>query len=148
MNQSGTVTFLFTDLVNSTEHLQAAGDEAGHQLFRAHHKLLTDAVNAAGGQELQWLGDGVLAVFSSAAEAVRCAIQVQQTASRPGANTHFGIRIGIHAGEALRREGGYFGTPVVVARRLSAPARAGKFFWRRVVAGLPSRRNAFNLPGG
>ena len=145
MSQSKTATFLFTDLVNSTEHLEAVGDEAGHQLFRVHHKLLTDAVNAAGGQELQWLGDGVLAVFSSAADAVRCAIQVQQTARRPAAHAHFGIRIGIHAGEALRRENGYFGTPIVVARRLCDAAGEGQIYCSRVIADLLSARSAFNL---
>ncbi|MGO9603616.1 MAG: ATP-binding protein [Candidatus Binataceae bacterium] len=145
MSQSGTVTFLFTDLVNSTEHLQAVGDEAGNQLFRVHHKLLTDAVTAAGGQELQWLGDGVLAVFSSAAEAVRCAIQVQQTARRPAANARFAIRIGIHAGDAMRREGGYFGTPVVAARRLCDTAKAGQILCSRLIAELLSGRNAFDL---
>ena len=101
VSESGIVTFLFTDLVNSTQHLQAVGDEAPHQLFRGHHKLLTDAVNAAGGQELEWLGDGILAAFSSAADAVRCAMQVQQTARRPAADADFAIRIGIHTGERL-----------------------------------------------
>lgn len=145
MSESGTVTFLFTDLVNSTEHLQNVGDEAGQHLFRAHHKLLSDAVNSAGGQELQWLGDGVLAVFSSAAEAVRCAIQVQQTARRPSAGARFGIRIGIHAGEALRREDGFFGTPVVAARRLCDRATTGQILCSRLVADLLSARNVFNI---
>lgn len=145
MSESGTVTFLFTDLVNSTEHLQTVGDEAGQQLFRAHHKLLTDAVNAAGGQELQWLGDGVLAVFSSSAEAVRCAIQVQQTARRPSAGARFGIRIGIHAGEALRRDEGYFGTAVVAARRLCDRAATGQILCSKLVADLLGARNSFNF---
>ena len=38
MAQSGFVTFLFTDLVQSTQHLQGAGDEAGQGLLHAHHK--------------------------------------------------------------------------------------------------------------
>ena len=83
MSHSGTVTFLFTDLVGSAENLRAVGDETGSQLFRTHRELLANAVNGAGGEEPKWLDDGVLAVFSSAADAVRCAIQVQQTARRP-----------------------------------------------------------------
>src|SRR5271168_2337962 len=58
VGQSGTVTLLFSDLVNSTELLQQAGDEAGQRLFQAHHKLITDAVNGSGGEELEWLGVG------------------------------------------------------------------------------------------
>ena len=145
MAQSGTVTFLFTDLVGSTQHLERAGDEAGQQLFRAHHKLMTDAVTAAGGQELQWLGDGGLAVFASTADAIRCAIQVQQTARRPAAGTHFEIRIGIHVGEAMRRDEGYFGAAVVTARRLCDRAHAGQILCSKLVADLLSARHAFNF---
>ena len=66
MPQSGTVTLLFTDLVESTAHLQQAGDEMGAELFEAHHRL-TVRCDHRQGEELEWLGDGVLAAFSSAA---------------------------------------------------------------------------------
>jgi len=145
MAQSGTVTFLFTDLVSSTEHLQRAGDEAGQHVFRAHHKAMTDAVTMTGGQELQWLGDGVQAVFESAADAVRCAIQVQRTARRPVANMQFEIRIGIHAGEAMRGEDGYFGIPVIVARRLCDRAKPGQILCSRLVADLLASRQVFSF---
>jgi class 3 adenylate cyclase/tetratricopeptide (TPR) repeat protein len=145
MAQSGIVTFLFTDLIQSTEHLQRAGDEAGQQLFRAHHRLMTQAVTANGGEELEWLGDGILAAFSSASDAVRCAISVQQTARRPAAGARFEIRIGIHAGEALRREGGYFGTPVVTARRLCDRAVRGQILCSRLILELLSARRGFNF---
>jgi class 3 adenylate cyclase/tetratricopeptide (TPR) repeat protein len=145
MAQSGTVTLLFTDLVDSTRHLQRAGDEAGQRLFGAHHKVMTESIDANGGQELEWLGDGVLAVFSSAADAVRCAILMQHTARRPLAGQRFEIRIGLHAGEALRREGGYFGTPVVTARRLCDRASAGQILCSRLVAELLGSRQAFSF---
>src|SRR5579862_6018011 len=118
MPQSGTVSLLFSDLVNSTGHLQNAGDEEGQRFFGAHHKLISDAIAASGGEELQWLGDGVLAAFDSSADAVVCAIRIQQTARRPVAKLKFEVRIGIHCGEALRRDGGYSGATVVVARKL------------------------------
>jgi class 3 adenylate cyclase/tetratricopeptide (TPR) repeat protein len=143
--QSGTVTLLFSDLLNSTDHLQRAGDEAGQRFFRAHHKLISDAITACGGEELQWLGDGVLAAFGSSGDAVRAAIQIQQTARRPVANLRFDIRIGIHAGEVLRREGGYFGTPVVVARRLCDRAEAGQILCSKLVAALLESRQAFTF---
>jgi len=145
MAQSGIVTFLFTDLIQSTEHLQRAGDETGQHLFRAHHKLMTQAVTANGGEELEWLGDGILAAFSSAADGVRCAISVQQTARRPAAGTRFEIRIGIHAGEALRREGGYFGTPVVTARRLCDRAGPGQILCSRLIQELLAARRGFDF---
>src|SRR5579885_161079 len=145
MPQSATVTLLFTDLVNSTEHLQRSGDEAGDQFFRVHHRLTTEAIEAGGGEELQWLGDGVLAAFPSAADAVRCAIQVQHTARRPINGAKFDIRIGIHLGEVLRRDGGYFGTPVVTARRLCDRADSGQILCSRMVADLLSSRQSFGF---
>ena len=145
MAQSGTVTLLFTDLVNSTTHLQQAGDEAGAHFFQAHHKLLTDSIAAAGGRELQWLGDGVLAVFTSSADAIRCAVSIQQTARRPIAGVRFEIRIGIHLGEVMLRDGGYFGTPVVTARRLCDRASSGQILCSRLVAELLSARQTFSF---
>ncbi|HUA36025.1 MAG TPA: AAA family ATPase [Candidatus Binataceae bacterium] len=145
MARSGTVTLLFTDLVNSTSHLQDAGDEAGQRFFRAHHKLITDAVTGCGGEELQWLGDGVLAAFGSTADAVRSAIKIQQTARRPIGNVRFEIRIGIHSGEAMRREEGYFGAAVVIARRLCDRAEAGQILCSTMVANLLNSRHAFTF---
>jgi class 3 adenylate cyclase len=89
--------------------------------------LVTEAIAASGGKELEWLGDGALAEFSCTADAVRCAISMQQTARRSAPGARFEIRIGIHLGEVLRREGGYFGTPVVVARRCAIRLRADRF---------------------
>jgi class 3 adenylate cyclase len=143
--QSGTVTLLFSDLVNSTEHLQRAGDETGQRLFQAHHKLISDAVTGTGGEELEWLGDGVLAGFSSTADAVRCAISIEQTARRPVAGARFEIRIGIHLGEVLRRDGGYFGMPVVTARRLCDRASSGQILCSRMIAELLAARQTFNF---
>ncbi len=145
MTESGTLTLLYTDLVSSTQHLQQAGDEAGDELFRVHHKFMSDAVAAGGGQELKWLGDGMLAAFPSAADAVRCAISVQQTAGRPSAGIRFEIRVGIHMGEVLRRDGGYFGTPVVVARQLCDRATSGQILCSRLIAELLASRQAFSF---
>jgi class 3 adenylate cyclase/tetratricopeptide (TPR) repeat protein len=143
--QSGTVTLLFSDLVNSTELLQQAGDEAAQRLFQAHHKLISDAVAGSGGEELEWLGDGVLAAFSSAADAVRCAINIEQTARRPVAGARFEIRIGLHLGEVLRREGGYFGMSVVTARRLCDRASSGQILCGKIIADLLVARQTLNF---
>ena len=145
MTESGTVTLLYTDLVSSTQHLQQAGDEAGDDLFRVHHKLMSDAVVAAGGEELKWLGDGLLAAFDSAVDAVRCAVSIQQTAGRPTAGVRFEIRVGIHMGEVLRREGGYFGTPVTVARQLCDRAGSGQILCSKLIAEMLASRQAFTF---
>jgi hypothetical protein len=50
-------TILFTDLVDSTTLMQRVGDERAQRLFETHHQLLSDAISAHGGSELQWLGE-------------------------------------------------------------------------------------------
>ncbi len=145
MPQSGTVTLMFTDLVNSTVLLQKSGDETGADLFQAHHKMISAAVASTGGDELEWLGDGVLAAFSSSADAVRCAIAIQQSARRPTAGAHFEIRIGIHLGEVLRRDGGYFGTPIVTARRICDSGTAGQILCSRLIKNVLSSRQSFSF---
>jgi tetratricopeptide (TPR) repeat protein len=87
----------------------------------------------------------VLAAFSSSADAVRCAISVEQTARRPVAGARFDIRIGIHLGEVLRRDGGYFGTPVVTARRLCDRAGSGQILCSKLIAELLAARQTFSF---
>ena len=145
MTQAATATLLFTDLVNSTELLGRAGDERAQQIFRAHHKLLSDAVVAHGGHEVKWLGDGLMVAFPSAADAVRCAIAMQQSGRRPLAGARLGLRAGLHVGEVLRDEADYFGTAVVVARRLCERAAAGQIIASSLVSGLLAGRQNFSF---
>ena len=145
MAQSGTVTFVFTDIVNSTARLTNVGDEAGQHIFRAHHKLMSDAVNSCGGEELQWLGDGLLAAFGSVADAVKCAVTMQQATCRPLGGVRLEIRVGLHTGEAVRRENGYFGTPLVVARRLCDKADAGQILCSHLTMALLASRQTFSF---
>ncbi len=131
-----TVTILFTDLVSSTELLQRAGDEQAQRIFKAHHRLLSEAVQAHGGHEVKWLGDGLMVAFDSARDAAQCAIAMQQASRRPAAGERLAIRVGLHVGEALRDESDYFGTPVVIARRLCDKADAGQIFASDLVVRL------------
>ena len=140
-----TVTLLFTDLVNSTALLQRAGDEQAQRIFQAHHKLLKEAVAANGGHTVKWLGDGLMVAFPSAADAVRCAVAMQQASRRPVAGERLAIRVGLNAGEALREEADYFGMPVVIARRLCEQATGGQILCSTVISGLLASRTAFTF---
>ncbi len=144
--RTATTTILFTDLVSSTELLQRVGDESAQRIFQAHHRLLQEAVAASGGHQVKWLGDGLMVAFPSAADAVRCAIAMQQAARRPTLGERLEVRVGLNVGEALREETDYFGTPVVVARRLCDRAEAGQILCSSLVAGLLSGRQAFSVP--
>ena len=142
---SGLVTLLFTDLVGSTELLARAGDEEAQRIFSAHHQLLAEAVAGHGGQEVKWLGDGLMVAFPSAADAVSCAIAMQQAGRRPVAGERLAIRVGLTAGEALRDAVDYFGTPVVMAKRLCDRAETGQILCSDLVAGLLAGRPGFNF---
>jgi class 3 adenylate cyclase len=135
-----TVTILFTDLVSSTELLQRAGDERAQRIFKTHHRLLSEAVQAHGGHEVKWLGDGLMVAFESARDAAQCAIAMQQASRRPAAGERLQIRVGLHVGEALRDESDYFGTPVVIARRLCDTCTAGQIIASDLVVRLLDSR--------
>lgn len=142
---SGLVTLLFTDLVGSTELLSRAGDEAAQQIFRTHHDLLAEAAGVHGGEEVKWLGDGLMVAFPSAADAVRCAIAMQQASRRPIHGERLAIRVGLNAGETLRETVDYFGLPVVVARRLCDRAEGGQILCTQVITELLAGRVGFSF---
>jgi class 3 adenylate cyclase/tetratricopeptide (TPR) repeat protein len=141
----GPVTVLFTDLVSSTELLQRVGDEQALRVLRAHQRLLRDAVAVHGGQEVKWTGDGLMTTFASSADAVRCAVAMQQTTRGRAAGERLAMRAGLHVGEALRDESDWVGASVVVARRLCDRAAAGQILCSGLVVELLSGRRAFRF---
>ena len=138
--RSQTVTILFTDLVSSTALIQRVGDKQAHPIFQAHHRLLREAVAAHGGHEVSWLGDGLMVAFDSAFDAVSCAIAMQQASRRPTAGERLQIRAGLNVGEAFVGDSNYFGSPVVVARRLCDRAGPGQVFASDLVGRLLGAR--------
>ena len=79
---SRTCTILFTDLVGSTELRGRLGDDAFDARRRGHDRLIGDALARHDGELVKHEGDGVMAVFASAADALSCAISVQQGIGR------------------------------------------------------------------
>jgi class 3 adenylate cyclase/tetratricopeptide (TPR) repeat protein len=142
---SALVTILFTDLVGSTELLSRAGDEKAQRIFRAHHDLLARTAADHGGEEVKWLGDGLMVAFPSAAEALRAAVAMQQACRGPVHGERLAIRVGLNAGEAMRDAADWFGTPVVVARRLCDMADAGQIVCSELVVSLLEGRTEFTF---
>jgi class 3 adenylate cyclase len=152
VGETATATILFTDLAGSTELLDRIGDDAGDRFVRDHFAILRRAINEHGGREVKSLGDGLMVAFPGAASAIACASAMQRAfaayAQQAGA-AGAGIRIGVNAGEVISAEGDYFGTPVVVAKRLCDQAASGQTLVSGVVRALvgPRREHRFLARG-
>jgi class 3 adenylate cyclase len=84
---SGTLIFLFTDVEGSTR-LWERLPEAMKAALERHDRILQAAVAASGGRVVKTTGDGIMAVFSSAAAAVRACLTAQQDlAAEPWGST-------------------------------------------------------------
>ncbi len=134
---------LFTDLVGSTDLLSRLGEAAFDEVRRGHFATLREALVRHGGEEVKTLGDGVLAVFGAAADAVACAVAIQQAVDRQSRRGPAGleVRVGLALGDVSFEEDDVFGTPVVEAARLVAAARSGQILATSVVAVVAGGRS-------
>ena len=124
---SGTITFLFTDVVGSTR-LWAADPEAMSAALRVHDQILTDTVAKYEGHVFSTAGDSYAAAFARASAAVECADAVQQGLAGVDWGTWpaLSVSIGLHQGEAEERDANYFGPAVNQAARVMAMAHGGQ----------------------
>ncbi len=129
VSHTGTATILFTDLVGSTAQRAHLGEEAAEAVRRAHDRLVAQAVAAHHGTVAKSVGDGSMATFPGAAEAVGAAVAIQQAVeghNRRAAATPLAVRVGISHGDVTWENGDCFGTPVIEAARLCAVAEGGQ----------------------
>ena len=113
-------TILLTDVVESTRLAADVGPAGADELREEHFGILREALGSRGGHEIKNTGDGLMVAFSSASAAVECAVVMQQLIERRyrGAAHSVHLRIGLGAGEAMVKDGDYFGTPAIEAARL------------------------------
>jgi class 3 adenylate cyclase len=126
---TGTATVLFTDLVGSTEFRARVGEDAAETLRRTHDRLLVDAVVAHRGTVVKSVGDGIMATFAGAADALGAGVSMQQALeahNRCAGIDRLAVRIGISIGDVTWEQNDCFGTPVVEAARLCAAAEGGQ----------------------
>jgi class 3 adenylate cyclase len=128
-----TRTFLFTDIVRSTQLVEAIGDEAWADLVRWHDQTLRALFTAHCGEEVDHAGDGFFVAFPDARAAIECAVAVQRTLGEHRRAHGFAppVRIGLHAAPAQRAGRAYRGKGVHVAARLAAAAEAGEILASR-----------------
>jgi class 3 adenylate cyclase len=110
---------LFTDLVASTEHAHTFGDRRWRRLLDEYERVSVEQIERFRGRLVKYTGDGVLATFASASDAVRCALALGPVIERLGLEIHSGI----HVGDIERRGDDIGGTAVNVAARVVEAAR-------------------------
>jgi len=122
------MTYLFTDLKDSTPLYESVGDVNAYFLVRQHFDILTTIIRERAGTIVKTIGDAVMAGFEHPQDAVRAAIEMieelskfNQTASRP-----LGLKVGVHRGRAiavrLNDRIDYFGQDVNIAARVQGLA--------------------------
>lgn len=135
MSETRTATIMFTDLVASTARAARVGPTRGEELRREHFGLVRGVLREHRGLEVKTLGDGVMGVFDSVADAVTAAAALQQSleaANRANPDAPE-LRVGLSVGEVSEEAGDVFGTAVVEAARICAEAAPGQILCTAVV---------------
>jgi len=135
----GTVTIVFTDIVESTVMLERIGDDGWLDVLRRHNAVIAAATSAHGGTVVKIQGDGSMLAFPSVRQGVKCAISIQHELRRAfDDHSPLQVRIGIHTGDAHHEAADLYGTTVHYAARVASQARGGEVLVSNVVRELLS----------
>ncbi len=127
----GTVTLFFSDIEDSTALNERIGDDAWVRVLAAHDELLRRRIDTYRGQVVKTAGDGFMVAFRDAEAACRAAVGIQKDLRRTldpklRVTATVRVRIGIHTGTVVSRDGDYFGRNVALAARVGDLATGGE----------------------
>jgi LuxR family maltose regulon positive regulatory protein len=124
---TGTLTFLFTDIVGSTTIWEAHPQAMGLALAR-HDAILQQIITASGGIVFKTVGDAIHAVFTAAPDALAAAFAAQHALQHEpwDVTGPLRVRMAIHTGAADMRDGDYFGPPLNRIARMLAAGHGGQ----------------------
>ena len=131
---SGTAVILFADIVDSTALTERLGDAPFREKARELDGALRAVIREASGTPIEGklLGDGVLAVFTSARQAIEAALACAAAGSHGGLPLH----LGLHAGDVIREENNVYGGAVNIAARIAAESGPGEVLVSETVRSL------------
>jgi class 3 adenylate cyclase len=136
---SGTAVILFADIADSTALTERLGDAAFRAKARELGVALRAVIRECAGTPVEGptLGDGVLAVFTSAREAIEAALRCRDEGNREGLPLH----VGIHAGDVMREKdpdgrANVYGGAVNIAARIAGASAPGEILMSDIVRGL------------
>jgi pimeloyl-ACP methyl ester carboxylesterase/class 3 adenylate cyclase len=125
-------TVLFTDIVASTQHAAAAGDERWRAVLQRFGQITAELAERFGGTVVKSTGDGHLSTFDGPTQAIRCAEALRGETEKLGID----IRVGIHTGECELIDADIGGIAVHIAARILGKAGAGEILVSRTVRDL------------
>jgi class 3 adenylate cyclase len=130
-------TFMFTDIVRSTDLAKFLGEDVYANVLRKHDSIVREAIAAQGGEVVKTTGDGFFAVFRDSTAAVDSAVAVQRGLRDEGFAGK--VRIGLHCGEASEKDGDWEGDAVVLAARVEEAAEGAEILAScDTLAGVPT----------
>jgi class 3 adenylate cyclase/pimeloyl-ACP methyl ester carboxylesterase len=131
---SGTAIILFADIADSTALTERLGDVGFREKARDLDSALRTVIREHAGTPIEGklLGDGVLAVFTSARQAIEAAL----ACGRAGDEAALPIHLGLHAGDVIREENNVYGGAVNVASRIAGLSAAGEVLVSETVRSL------------
>src|SRR2546423_1939272 len=119
---------MFTDMVGYSA-LAQRDDQLAVELLEEHRRVLREIFPRFYGTEIKTIGDAFLVEFGSALEAAQCAIEIQRTLAERNhdvtPNRRIELKIGIHIGDVIHRDGDVYGDGVNIASRIEQLAGAG-----------------------
>jgi class 3 adenylate cyclase len=145
---SGLVTFLLTDIADSTRLVRTLGERYGAFLSDVR-RILRAAIRASGGREVDVRADELFAVFEQVRPAIEAALAIQRKVrarSWPD-DTQVLVRVGLHSGRPTLTDTGYVGLPVNTAARICFAAHGGQIVVsqavREAMAGIEGFEGSF-----
>lgn len=138
--------FVMTDVVGSTALWEAHGDSMRAAL-EVHDGLVHGAIQSAGGRVFKHTGDGMIAVFDDADEAVAGALGAVDALADAewGLTGALVVRVSVHAGAASQRDGDFFGPPVNKVARINGVGHPGQVLVSDVARQLMSDAAGIDL---
>jgi class 3 adenylate cyclase len=141
--QASVRTFLIADIRGYSRYTDEYGDEAAAKLARKFAGLVDEEVQAHDGELVEMRGDEALAVFTSARQAIRAAVDLQalfEQETESEAELPLSVGIGLDSGEAVRLPDGTFrGAALNVAARLCGRAHGGEVLLSEATSRLAGR---------
>ena len=143
-----TRAIMFSDITGYSK-IMGEDERAALSLLETHNSLVVPIIGRHSGQVLKFIGDAILSSYESALDAVLCAIDIQKKLREHNAakseKERIMIRIGVHIGDVVIKDGDIFGDGVNIASRIEPLAEPGGICVSQAVYGMVRARAEINM---